>query len=153
VELQTELREVCTVVTSLQTISRSLQQEGYTMKTVCCHYFSQSMLTFFQLTHPALEQNEHDHREFKALINMYFQPEQLVFADESHFNRLTLRRPHTWSKHGECATWYEFSFCGSKYLILPSISLDGVIHLEVLNKAINGNDLLKIRSRFTPSDE
>ena len=33
-ELQTELREVCGVEISVQTIARSLQQEGYTMKTV-----------------------------------------------------------------------------------------------------------------------
>jgi hypothetical protein len=35
-ELKTELYQVCAVETSLQTIARSLQQEGYTMKTVRC---------------------------------------------------------------------------------------------------------------------
>jgi len=34
VELQTELREVCNVETSVQTVARSLQREGYTMKAV-----------------------------------------------------------------------------------------------------------------------
>jgi transposase len=34
-ELQAELREVCAVEVSLQTILRTLQQEGYTMTTVC----------------------------------------------------------------------------------------------------------------------
>ena len=33
-ELQTELREICGVEVSIQTITRSLQREGYTMKTV-----------------------------------------------------------------------------------------------------------------------
>jgi transposase len=33
-ELQTELREVCGVETSVQTVARTLQREGYTMKTV-----------------------------------------------------------------------------------------------------------------------
>jgi transposase len=51
-----------------------------------------------------------------------------------------LRRPYAWSKRGERATRYEFSFRGSKYSILPAISLDGILHLEVLDKAINGDD-------------
>ena len=33
-ELQVELREVCTAEVSIQTITRTLQREGYTMKTV-----------------------------------------------------------------------------------------------------------------------
>ena len=34
-ELQTELREVCGADTSVTTVARSLQREGFTMKTVC----------------------------------------------------------------------------------------------------------------------
>jgi transposase len=34
-ELQAELQEVCGVDTSVQTVARSLQREGFTMKTVC----------------------------------------------------------------------------------------------------------------------
>ncbi|KAI0247485.1 hypothetical protein BJV78DRAFT_910416 [Lactifluus subvellereus] len=82
VELQTELCDVCGIETSLPTIMWSLQREGYTMKTI---------------TWPALEQNEQDCEEFKTLIDTHFCPEQLVFADESHFNRLMLRRPYAWS--------------------------------------------------------
>jgi transposase len=33
-ELQTELQEVCGLETSVQTVARSLQQEGFTMKAV-----------------------------------------------------------------------------------------------------------------------
>jgi transposase len=33
-ELQTKLREVCGLETSVQTVARSLQQEGFTMKAV-----------------------------------------------------------------------------------------------------------------------
>ena len=42
-ELQTELKEVCGVDTSVQTVARSLQREGYTMKTV--HIFSSWLRT------------------------------------------------------------------------------------------------------------
>jgi hypothetical protein len=63
-----------------------------------------------------------------------------VFADESHFNRLTMRRPYAWSLRGECACRYEFQFRGTKYSILPAISLDGILHLEVVENAIAGAD-------------
>jgi hypothetical protein len=39
-ELQTELREVFNITVSLPTVLRSLQREGYTMKTVCFHVIS-----------------------------------------------------------------------------------------------------------------
>ena len=62
-----------------------------------------------------------------------------MFADESHFNRLTLRRPYAWSKRGECASRHEFQFRGAKYSILPALSLDGVLHLEVVENAVTGD--------------
>jgi hypothetical protein len=87
-----------------------------------------------------LEQNEQDRARFRNIVNAHYRPEQLVFADESHFNRLTMRRLYMWSKHGECTCQYEFQFQGAKYSILPAISIDGIIHLEVLNNAVTGAD-------------
>ena len=75
-----------------------------------------------------------------TLVRTHFRPEQLVFADESHFNRLMLRRPYAWSIHSERACQYELFLRGTKYSILPALSLDGIIHLEVLDKAITGED-------------
>lgn len=91
------------------------------------------------MTRCALERNEQDCIEYQTLIRTYFQPEQLVFADESHFNRLTLRRPYAWSIQGERATRHELFLRGTKYSILPAISLNGILHLEVLEHAITGN--------------
>jgi hypothetical protein len=67
-----------------------------------------------------------------ALITAHYRPEQLVFADKSHFNRLTLRRPYVWALRGERATKYEFFHRGNKYSILPALSLDGILHLKVV---------------------
>jgi hypothetical protein len=64
----------------------------------------------------------------------------LVFADKSHFNWLTLRRPYAWSLRGERASQHEFQFRGAKYSLLPAISLDGILHLEVVENAITGAD-------------
>jgi transposase len=86
-----------------------------------------------------LERNEQDREEYMALIAAHYRPEQLVFADESHFNRLTLRRPYAWALRGERATKYEFFLCGNKYSILPALSLDGILHLEVVENAVTGD--------------
>jgi hypothetical protein len=51
-----------------------------------------------------------------------------------------LRRPYAWSIRGEHTTRYEFFLRGTKYSILPAISLDGILHLEVLENTITGND-------------
>ena len=61
-----------------------------------------------------------------------------MFADKSHFNRLTLRRPYAWAKRGDRASQYEFQFRGSKYSILPALSLNGILHLEVVENAVTG---------------
>jgi hypothetical protein len=57
-----------------------------------------------------LEQNEEDRAIFRNIVNTHYCPEQLVFADKSHFNQLTVRRPYVWSKHGKHAYQYELQF-------------------------------------------
>ncbi|KAH9979728.1 hypothetical protein BJV77DRAFT_924256, partial [Russula vinacea] len=51
---------------------------------------------------------------------------------------------------GECATRYEFFLCGNKYSILPTISMDGILHLEVLENAIKGNNFLHFVQGLLP---
>jgi hypothetical protein len=85
-----------------------------------------------------MERNEQDREEFKRNINIHYRPEQLVFADESHFNRLTLRRQYAWAKRGERASRHEFQFRGAKYSLLPALSLDGILHLDVVENAVTG---------------
>ena len=141
VELQTELREWCNVEVSVTTITCSQQRQGYTMKMVCCLGLLASLrLTIYKVTCPALERNKQDYQEYMVLVAAHFHPDQLVFADKSHFNRLTLRRPYTWSIRGECDQHYEFTFQGTKYSMLPVLSLDGILHLKVLKNAITSED-------------
>jgi hypothetical protein len=85
-----------------------------------------------------LERNEKDREDFKRNVSVHYRPEHLVFADESHFNRLTLRRPYAWSKCGERASRHEFQFSGTKYSVLPALSLDGILHLEVVENVVTG---------------
>jgi DDE superfamily endonuclease len=51
-----------------------------------------------------------------------------------------MRRPFTWSKCGEHAPQYEFQHRGKKYSILPAISLDGIVHLDILENGVTGAD-------------
>jgi transposase len=51
---------------------------------------------------------------------------------------------------GERACRYEFQFRGTKYSILPAISLDGIIHLEVIENAITGADFLRFIEGLLP---
>ena len=53
-------------------------------------------------------------------------------------NWLTLRRPHAWAKCGEHASHHEFQFWGAKYSILPALSLDGILHLDVIENGVTG---------------
>lgn len=40
-----------------------------------------------QVTHPAIEHDEEDHAQYQLVIGIYYKAEQLVFIDESAFNR------------------------------------------------------------------
>ncbi|THU85206.1 hypothetical protein K435DRAFT_602312, partial [Dendrothele bispora CBS 962.96] len=67
-ELQEELLQVCNVWASFSTIHRTLQRRGWSRK---------------KITRPAQERDEEDVAAFQMLIGQYYQPEQLVFCDES----------------------------------------------------------------------
>ena len=73
-----------------------------------------------------------------------------MFADESHFNRLLSRRPYTWSIRGERAARFEFSLRGQKYSLLPALSLDGILYLEVVENAVTGDDFLRFVQGLLP---
>jgi len=60
-------------------------------------------LNSYQVTRPAIERDEDDRAAYKLLIGEHFQPEQLIFVDESHFNRLTVRRNYAWAPRGNRA--------------------------------------------------
>jgi hypothetical protein len=140
-ELQAELQAFFNVEALLQTIMHILKRAGFTRKSVHGILYGGLLGNPIvpQVTCSALEQNEQDCAEFQALIRTHFHPEQLVFANKSHFNWLTLRRLLAWSIQGEHATCYEYFLRGTKYSLLPAISLDGILHLEVLENVVTGD--------------
>ena len=44
-----------------------------------------------------------------------------------------------WLKHGKCASWHEFQFCSTRYSILPALSLNGILHLEVAENTVTSD--------------
>ena len=63
---------------------------------------------------PAIERNEDDRTAFKMLIGEHFRADQVVVADESHFNRLSTRRNFAWAPCGERAWRQDFFIRGQK---------------------------------------
>ena len=61
-----------------------------------------------------------------------------------------LRRLFAWSIRGECVFRYEFLLHGTKYSILPALSLDGIVHLEVVENAVTGNDFRRFVQGLLP---
>lgn len=55
-----------------------------------------------------------------------------------------------WSKHGEHASRHEFQFWGAKYSILPALSLNGILHLEVFENAVTGADFRQFIEGLLP---
>jgi hypothetical protein len=65
-------------------------------------------------------------------IGEHYPSETLVFLDEAACNRLTSNRLKAWAPIGERAHQHDYFVRGQRYSILPAISLDGVLHLDIL---------------------
>jgi hypothetical protein len=110
-ELQDHLLEVCDVEVSTATITRTLYRRGFSRKKVRIDTFWYVyIVTWFQVTRPAIERDENNRAAFKLVVGEHFRADQLIFADESHFNWITLRRPYAWAPRGNRARRRDFKF-------------------------------------------
>lgn len=135
-ELQTWLLEICNIHASKTTIRRTLQRRGFRRKMVRTSRPSPLIVHHHtshrsKITRPALERNEHRRAVYKVLVGEQYQPQQLVFVDESHFNRMSLRRRWGWAPCGRRARRRDFFIRGIRFVlsrsVLPSaynVSLD-----------------------------
>jgi transposase len=71
-------------------------------------------------------------------IGEHYPPRTLVFLDESATNRFTSQRTYAWAPIGDRARRHDFFVRGTRYSILPAISLDGVLHLDILTRSWTG---------------
>ena len=70
-------------------------------------------------------------------IGMYFQPEQLIFIDESAKDEHTLCRQYGYSQRNQAAIKKVVFLRGKRYTILPALSLDGIIALDIMEGSCN----------------
>nr|GAT43019.1 predicted protein [Mycena chlorophos] len=88
-----------------------------------------------QVSRTARERNEDKRLEYQALIGDLYSAEMLVFLDESHCDRRTMQRRWAWAPEGDRAHRKDFFIRGTKYSVLPAISLDGILHLDIITRS------------------
>ncbi|KAJ2932941.1 hypothetical protein H1R20_g4170, partial [Candolleomyces eurysporus] len=119
-ELQEQLEDSFDIRVSEWIISETLRRRGFTRK---------------QVSRAALERNEELREEYQILIAENYRPEQLVFVDESACNRNTTKRKFAWSPIGTRARRHDYFIRGQRYSILPALSLDGILHPDVIPRS------------------
>ena len=65
-------------------------------------------------------------------VGTYFQPEQLIFLDESAKDERTPCRQYGYSLQGQAAVKKVVFIRGTRYTLLPALSLDGIISLDIM---------------------
>ena len=105
---------------SVSTIWRTLHRAGYSQKTVrICSWFPISNLTSEQITKAARERSWAKRADFIKEIVQY-EPHELVFIDESSFDKRTSNRVRAWSKIGTRVIRPVFFYRGARCGVFPS---------------------------------
>jgi hypothetical protein len=120
-----------------------------------------------QVTHAAVERDETKRTAFRERMSRIItDPRQVVYLDESGVNRHTTRRAYAYAPCGERARSAHYFVCGVRYVyahlfvsytnyivryaVLPAISLDGVLQVDVLtDKAWAGDEFYTFVDRLT----
>jgi hypothetical protein len=79
----------------------------------CSLSSSYTFLTLLQLARPAKEREEQARREYWRRMSTY-DPEQVVYVDESGVNRKTTQRTKGWAPIGERAWRHDYFVRGSR---------------------------------------
>ncbi|KAJ8461838.1 hypothetical protein ONZ45_g18152 [Pleurotus djamor] len=127
-EIRHALSTALNVDVSRQSISRSLYRRGWTRKAV---------------TRIGRERNEEIRAQYHAQIAAEYPPETHVYLDESHCNRHTTNRKQAWAPIGTRARRHDFFVRGTRYSVLPAISLDGVLHLDIISRSWTAEEFRK----------
>ena len=129
-ELQDELRLKRNVHPTLSTLSRALKQKlGVTRKAISAH---------------ACEQNELSRALYMNLIAEEVpDPNMLVFIDEAAKDECTISRRYGRSGKGiRCTTQRRF-VRGTRYSIIPAITLDGIIAYDIVEGPVDTERFVK----------
>jgi len=95
-----------------------------------------------QLTRTAAERDEERRFEFRIHMILNYTSDQLVFVDESSFDRRNIVRTHGYSASGRRAFKRAFLVRKKRYSILPALSKTGMIALSVYQGTFNSDRFL-----------
>jgi len=115
-ELQELLARECGATASLSAIWQKLKVASLTKK---------------KLSRAAAERCEELWLRYSAKIGGY-DPEQLIFVDESSVDRRTTYRTRGWAARGAHAKCHAFFVRGKRFSVLPALSLTGIIHCDII---------------------
>jgi hypothetical protein len=119
-EIQDKLREIQDVEVSLPTLSRTLARLAVTHKHIA----------------KASECNELLRATWQVVMGQY-EPRQIICIDEAGVDDHTNVRRSGWAPLGQaCVRRTSFSQ-GQKYYILPALSLDGILTLDIFEGSVN----------------
>jgi len=125
-ELQDKLRTVRDIEVSIATISRTLNHITITHKSI---------------SKETAERNEHLHATWQIAMAQY-DPQQLVFVDEAGVDDQTNLRRYGWAPLGQACVRCTSFLRGRKYSILPALSVDGIVALDIFEGSVNREHFL-----------
>jgi len=91
------------------------------------------------LSKPAIEHNENDRLNFIVHMSQS-SPSQLVFSDESAYDRRTLSRRYGWNFKGKRACKHTFFIRGKRSTIKGVLCLNGLLAYAIQEGPMNSND-------------
>jgi len=127
-EIQQELQSACGVFVSLATISRTLARMQISKKS---------------LSRRAAERNEELRTLWELELTQFDDPGLFVFIDESAVDNRTVQRSQGWSAIGGRPVSRCTFLRGKRYSILPALSSDGIVALEIVDGSVNKERFLQ----------
>ena len=127
-EIQQELGSMRGVFVSLAMISRTLARMQISKKS---------------LSRRAAERNEELRTLWELELVQFNNPDLFVFIDESAVDNKTVQRPQGWSTVGGRSVSQCTFLRGKCHSILPALSSDGIIALEIIEGSVNKERFLQ----------
>jgi hypothetical protein len=126
-ELQKRLNDTRNLKISIATLSRALMSLQYSRKS---------------LTKVSAERDEELRSVWEIAMSEYTNPEVFIFLDESAVDGKTGQRSYEWSRIGQpCVRRMSF-LRGKRYSILPALTIDGIIGLEIFEGSVTKEKFL-----------
>ena len=128
-EIQEQLLMRCGVKVSIPTLTRTLHQLLFTNKDVASK---------------ALERNDHDHAVYmNCIAELVPDLEMLMFGDEASKDERMSNRRRGWSCQGTRCVQRKCFVRGKRFLILPIITLDGIIAHNIIEGLVTTEKFVK----------